>query len=154
MTNELDQIAMSAALDRIRQLECETVPREVADQLATAINIALTCSDLEAHRDDLKNAFNAYRESGPPCPGCVDTEAAGPQSWRCLRHQLIDALARVTALEEALQRIATENPPLSEFPEHESWVNSDNTGDVLAAGITSGGAAAGDIARKALAAKP
>ena len=128
-----------------------TVPREVADRLADAcqtehllallqhiggsecqcdpeVGMApceMCVASLAATR--ITAALAAYRESGPPCPGCVGTEPASPQSWRCLRHQLLDVLAHAAALEEALQMI----------------VNTHDA-DTLA----------GDIARKALAAKP
>lgn len=64
MTNELDQIAMSAALDRIRQLECETVPRAVADRLAEAIEKELLVPmSLETRRRHIEEALAEYRKA-------------------------------------------------------------------------------------------
>lgn len=85
---------------------------EKAIRLANVVGVALAGSDLEAYRDDLKDALAAYRESGPPCPGCCGTEPASPQSWRCPTHMLAESLARVAELEEALQRIANCDHPI------------------------------------------
>jgi hypothetical protein len=107
----------------------QTVPREVADRLAEACETehlqallqyigggscqcdyetgAAPCEKCVAARAETRiaNALNAYRQSGPPCPGCCGTEPASPQSWRCQTHMLAESLARVAELEEALQMI-------------------------------------------------